>query len=211
MDERTFSKAISVLGGRHSLRILAALRDGEWRIASDVARGLDIHTTTASKHLQKMHELGFLDRRVRNAKTRKTFEYHLRSTRLTLELDMTRHREPVEEAMGFYTDFIAHTLRHARAMGWPGIEQKLAARLDVPRNGLKGALFTRILEGRTLKKIDELKSLFGQIAREIQDICGSAMGEVAASRLLERALEEASEGRGDIVHRFRLSEPLGVA
>lgn len=205
-----FSKAISVLGGEHSLRILLSLRDGEWRIASDVARNLKIHTTTASKYLKQMHEIGFVDRRVRKAKTRKAYEYRLGSARLMLELDMAPGREPVEEALGFYTDFITLSLQHARALGWPGVEQQMAARLDAPRNGLKAALFTRILQGGSLRTIDQLKTLFGQIATEMRGIGRSAMGDVATRRLLEAAYEEARDGREDLVRRFRLDEPLGV-
>ena len=64
MDEGSFSQAVSLLSGEHSLAILRYLAPGEWRIASDVSRALHIHTTTASKFLAGMHALGFLDRRV---------------------------------------------------------------------------------------------------------------------------------------------------
>ena len=37
------------------------------------------------------------------------------------------------------------------------------------------------------------------------------MGEMAASDLVESAYEEASEGKEELVRRFHLNKPLGVA
>src|SRR5437763_15429820 len=53
MDQQTFQQAIGPLSGEHSLSILRSLRDGHWRLSSQVARAPAFHTTTASKFLQR--------------------------------------------------------------------------------------------------------------------------------------------------------------
>ncbi|HKW43031.1 MAG TPA: hypothetical protein VJP06_02480, partial [Thermoplasmata archaeon] len=63
MDHQTFRQAILLLSGQHSLAIVRALRDGNWHLASEVARSLDIHITTSSKFLQRFAELGLAERR----------------------------------------------------------------------------------------------------------------------------------------------------
>src|SRR5437867_5366629 len=147
MDERAFSEAVKLLSGEHSLAILRYLATGEWRIASDVSRGLGIHTTTASKFLAGMHALGFLERRIRKSHTRSAFEYKVAGTRIALELELAGSSTPLREALDYYLDYVTNVLEKARRLGWPGIEGKLEARLEKGHGGLKEHLFTRILDG----------------------------------------------------------------
>src|SRR5436853_7435405 len=79
MDQQTFQQAIGLLSGEHSLTIMRSLRDGNWHLSSEVARTLDIHTTTASKFLQLVADLGLMQRQAHDSTT---FEYSLRSSHL---------------------------------------------------------------------------------------------------------------------------------
>src|SRR5213596_1694615 len=74
MDQQTFQQAIGLLSGEHSLTILRSLRDGNWHLSSEVARTLDIHTTTASKFLQRVADLGLVERQAHDSRT---FEYRV--------------------------------------------------------------------------------------------------------------------------------------
>src|SRR5438046_9309183 len=85
MDQQTFQQAIGLLSGEHSLTILRSLRDGNWHLSSEVARTLDIHTTTASKFLQRVAELGLVERQAHDSRP---FEYGLRFSPLRFDVDL---------------------------------------------------------------------------------------------------------------------------
>jgi transcription initiation factor IIE alpha subunit len=63
MKGEHFRATVEILAGGHGLPILRLLHEKGWSIASDVASDLEIHTTTASKYLTKLYEVGILDRR----------------------------------------------------------------------------------------------------------------------------------------------------
>ena len=208
MDEKAFSKAVVLLSGEHSIPILKFLASGEWRIASDVSRTLDIHTTTASKFLSGLHTLGFLERRLRKSRTRSAFEYRLATPRLALDLELGTGPGPLREATEFYLEYVSKVLGKARRLGWPGIAEKLEARLETNRNGLKEHLFTRIANGGGARGIDDLRTLFHEIHREFLDIASESMGRPTASRLLSGAADEARKGRAEVVDRYALRKVL---
>ena len=208
MEGRAFSQAVNLLGGEHSLPILKYLLAGEWRIASDVSRALDIHTTTASKFLAGMHALGFLERRVRKSRTRSAYEYRLTGTRITLDLELGSGPVPLREALTYYLDYVSAVLDKARRLGWPGIEKKLESRLETNQNGLKEHLFTRILDGGGARGMEELRTLFREITREFLSITTEAMGRATALRLLMGAADEARRGREALVDRYELRSVL---
>ena len=208
MDEKMFSKAVALLSGEHSLAILRSVASGEWRIASDVSRLLGIHTTTASKFLTGLHALGFLERRVRKSRTRSAFEYRLSSPRLALNLEFSPGPAPVNEAKDFYLDYVSKVLDKARRLGWPGIAEKLEARLEKNRGGLKEHLFTRIADGGVAGGMDDLRALLQQIHREFLEITSESMGRPTARRLLSGAADEARRGHADIVDRYGLRKVL---
>ena len=93
----------------------------------------------------------------------------------------------------------------------PAILTSRIGSLEAARNGLMEDVFAGIPKGGSLRTVDQLKRLYGQIAAEIRDLCTKTMGEMAASGLVEAAYEEASEGKEELVRRFRLNKPLGVA
>ena len=211
MEEKPFAHAARALSSDHGLRILSLLKNGRWQIASEVAHTLGIHTSTASKWLYELHRGGFLARRTRKAGTRKAYEYRLGSPHLTLELDLAESETPLEASLIFYTDFVTHAIELARRLGWPGLDKEILARLEAARNDLKEYIFAGIPKDGPLRTVDQLKRLYGQIAAEIRDLCTKTMGEMAASDLVESAYEEASEGKEELVRRFHLNKPLGVA
>src|SRR3972149_4201207 len=98
MDQQTFRHAVLLLSGEHSLSILKALRDGRWRLSSEVAKDLGIHITTASKFLQRLAELGLVEQRPHDART---FEDRIRATRHKPEEAREDNREPLREVVDF--------------------------------------------------------------------------------------------------------------
>ena len=208
IDEHAFSEAVALLSGQHSLPILRYLSAGEWRIATEVSRALRIHTTTASKFLGGMHDLGFLERRLRKSRTRGAYEYRLASHRITLDLEFVAGPEPLREALGFYLDYVSGVLAKAHRLGWPGIEDRLEARLERNRVGLKENLFTRILDGGGARGMDQLKALFREVHGDFLAVAGEALGGTTARRILAGALEEAQKGREDLVARYALRAAL---
>jgi DNA-binding HxlR family transcriptional regulator len=208
MDEKAFSEAIALLSGEHSLAILRSLASGEWRIATDVSRALDIHTTTASKFLSGMHTLGFLERRVRKSRTRSAFEYRLSATRLALDLDLSAGPAPIREATDFYLEYVTKVVEKARRLGWPGIAEKLEARLEKSRDGRREHVFNRIIEGGGARGMDELRMLFQEIHKEFLEIASESVGQPTARRLLSGVADEARKGRADIVDRYGLRKAL---
>jgi hypothetical protein len=208
MDEKSFTEAVALLNGEHSLSILRTLATGEWRIASDVSRVLHIHTTTASKFLSGMHALGFLDRRLRRSHTRSAFEYRFAAPRIALALELSEGPAPLREALDFYLEYVSNVLARGRRLGWPAIAEKLEARLDRDRNGSKEDLFERLLHGGGARGMEELRSVFRGIHGEFLQITSASVGTETARRLLSGAADEARKGREQIVDRYGLRKVL---
>jgi hypothetical protein len=93
MDDEEFIQAARVLSSDHGLRILRALSDDQWKIASEVSTNLEIHTSTASKYLTLLHKRGLLERRTRKTGRRSTYEYHLKRPTVSLEVDLSHGHE----------------------------------------------------------------------------------------------------------------------
>ena len=208
MDEKAFSEAVDLLSGEHSLPILRYLATGEWRIATDVSRALDIHTTTASKFLSGMHALGFLEGRVRKSRTRSASEYRLSTPRLALDLELASGPAPLQGAMDFYLEYVSKVLEKSRRLGWPGIAEKLEARLEKTRNGFKERFFTCLPDGSAASGVDDLRTLLREIHREFLEIMSESMGRPTARRLLQGAADEARRGRMELVDRYELRKAL---
>lgn len=208
MDEKSFSEAVALLSGEHSLAILRYLAGGEWRIASDASRALHIHTTTASKFLGGMHALGFLDRRLRKSHTRSAYEYRIASPRIALDLELAEGPAPLKEAMDFYLAYVSNVLERGRRLGWPAIAEKLEARLARDKTGSTEELFSRLLRGEGARGMEELRSMLQGIQREFLTITAASMGTDTARRLLSGAADEARKGHEEIVERYGLRKVL---
>ncbi|GEM_PF-1731749 len=208
MDEKSFSEAVALLSGEHSLAILRYLSGGEWRIASDVSRTLHIHTTTASKFLGGMHALGFLERRLRKSHTRSAYEFRIAGPRIALDLELTEGPAPVREALDYYLGYVSNVLERGRRLGWPAIADRLEARLGGDRSGPREELFARLLRGEGARGMEELRSLFQGIHGEFLAITSESMGTDTARRLLSGAADEARKGHEDVVDRYGLRRAL---
>lgn len=208
MDEKSFSEAVALLSGEHSLPILRYLSSGDWRIASDVSRALRIHTTTASKFLSGMHALGFLDRRLRTSRTRSASEYRIASPRIALDLELTEGPAPLQQALDYFLEYASNVLARGRRLGWPAVAERLEARLERNRDGSREDLCARILQGGGMRGMEELRSLFRGVHVEFLEITAASMGADTARRLLAGAADEARNGREDIVDRYGLRKVL---
>ena len=93
MNDEEFIRAARALSSDHGLRILKALSDERWKIATEISMSLGIHTSTATKYLTQLYQGGLLERRVRKTGNRFTHEYHLRSPKVMLGLDVSEIRE----------------------------------------------------------------------------------------------------------------------
>src|SRR3990172_7460297 len=109
MNTRDPRRALEALASEHGLPILRFLRGRGWTLASHVAESLQIHTTTASKHLAAFHEAGFLDRQAHAAR-RPTFAYRLPTPLIRIEFDLGSAANPdhvSEAAEGFLDALLA--------------------------------------------------------------------------------------------------------
>ena len=90
MKKEDMRRMLFVLGKEHCLDVMIYLYKNDWQTASQVARGLKIHIATAVKYLSELHELDFLDRRLKKGKTRESFEYQLKNPKINIELDISQ-------------------------------------------------------------------------------------------------------------------------
>jgi predicted ArsR family transcriptional regulator len=93
-------------------------------MASEVAEGLGVHTSTASKHLAAFYEAGFLDREAHAAK-RPTHAYRLRSPIIRLEVDLEERNAPAE-AREFAFAFAEALLAASHRVGGDRLMNSLA-------------------------------------------------------------------------------------
>ena len=90
MEKKDMRKMLFVLGKEHCLDVMINLYKNDWQTASQVARDLNVHIATAVKYLSELHELGLVDRRVKQGKTRESFEYQLKNPKIKIEFDISQ-------------------------------------------------------------------------------------------------------------------------
>lgn len=204
MDERGFRRAASVLSREHGIRVLRHLSSGEWRIASEVSRALNVHTSTVSNLLAPMYELGFLQRRVRSSTTRTTFEYRLPSTRIVLDLDF-KPTNVTEESAAYYTACIEHALARLERLGWPALVDRIVSHLGSSRDRIPADLSARFND----TKARGLKEYFSEVQRDLIALAAESIGRAAAVRLFDTAAKDARKGREELVDKLRLLPQSG--
>lgn len=89
-EEEDTVELMHLLSNDICIDILRSLYGKKWCIASDISGNLGIHTSTAQKYLSKMYDLGLLHRRIRECKTRSTYEYLLDTPKIHIEIDFAR-------------------------------------------------------------------------------------------------------------------------
>jgi predicted transcriptional regulator len=90
MKKEDMKKMLFVLGKEHCLDVMINLYKNDWQTASEVAGDLKVHIATAVKYLSELHELGFVDRRVKKCKMREAYEYQLKNPKIKIELDISQ-------------------------------------------------------------------------------------------------------------------------
>ncbi len=204
MDLKTFQQAATLLSGEYSLAILRELRDGRWRLSSDVARVLDIHVSTASRFLQRLGELGLVERRRRDART---FEYRVRSPRIQIEVDLTDESAPLREAVDFYVAYFAHLFRQIRELGMPKVQGDFEHALGQEHQELRSAVFQQMIEGSN-GGLDHLRDLMASLHRDLWEVCSQSLGKPSARKIFEAALQDAIGTHPDLAIRCGLARPL---
>ncbi len=204
MDLKTFQQAATLLSGEYSLAILRELRDGRWHLSSEVARVLDIHVSTASRFLQRLGELGLVERRRRDART---FEYRVRSPRIQIEVDLTDDSAPLREAVDFYVAYFAHLFRQIRELGMPKVEGEFEHALSQEHRELRSAVFRQMIEGSN-GGLDHLRDLMAGLHRDLWEVCSQSLGKPSARKIFEAALQEAIGTHPDLAIRCGLARPL---
>ncbi len=204
MDLKTFRQAATLLSGEYSLAILRQLRDGEWHLSSEVARVLDIHVSTASRFLQRLGELGLVERRRRDART---YEWRVRSPRIQIEIDLTDDSAPLREAVDFYVAYFQYLFREIRDLGLPNIEGTLERTLVAEHQELRSVVFEQMIEGSN-GGLDHLRDLMASLHRDLWDACSKSLGAPTSRRIFETALQEAIAVHPDLAVRCGLARPL---
>ena len=204
MDTETFREAATLLSGEYSLSILQQLRDGGWHLSSEIARGLNIHVSTASRFLHRLSDLGLVERRRRDSRTS---EYRVRSARLQLEVDLGDESSPLREAVDFYVAYFHYLFEEIRRLGLPGIEGDMERTLVAEHQELRSMVFEQMIEG-SQGGLDHLRDLMGSLHKELWDVCSQSLGPPTAKKAFEAALQEAIGVHPDLAVRCGLARPL---
>ncbi|MBI4416739.1 MAG: helix-turn-helix transcriptional regulator [Euryarchaeota archaeon] len=192
-------KALEALASEHGLPILRFLQGRDWTLASGVAEGLGVHTSTASKYLAIFHDAGFLERRPHPAK-RPTFAFRLRSPLIRLEFDLGERVES-PDAADLAKAFAGSLLDAAHKVGGARLASNLAGTL------FEGPDWRRALD-RRFRFAPDARTAMHILLQDARKACGDVLGPAAAGRLVRIALEDASEGRQDVVEALGLQEDV---
>lgn len=205
MDQRSFRRAAVLLSGDYALAILKAMRSGEWHLSSELARSLNVHTTTVSRFLQHLAELRFVERRAHDGRT---FEYRLPSSRISFDVDVADESGPMREAIDFYVTYFHTLFERIRHLGWASVEAEMQHRLTSDHEELRAAIFQQVLAGDD-RGVERLRDLVATLHRDIWSVCSTALGAAAAERVFKAALEEAVGAYPDLAVRCGLARSLG--
>lgn len=224
-----FKATVEILAGGHGLPILNLLHSKGWCIASDVASELDIHTTTASKYLLKLYEVGILDRRTRDCRTRKAYEYKLKSPKIFLDYDVNDDtKDDIVGVCTFYSQLLFEVIRKTEKIGWaminPAVEEAIEDIYE--RSGesicdiigyvdLKGgpASTTRnirkAIESKELRcTLVDMKQAFSLLFDRVLGLCREGVGASTAGRIVRLALKTMPKDIHALATEYELLEAL---
>jgi DNA-binding MarR family transcriptional regulator len=181
------------------------MKDGTWHLSSELAKDLNVHTTTVSKFLHHLADLHLVERRPHDSRT---YEYRLPSTQLSLEVDLADESGPLREAIDFYVTYFQTLFDRIRRLGWASVEAEMQHRLTVDHEELRAAIFQNVIAGDD-EGVGRLRELVAAVHRDIWAVCSKALGASAAERVFQGALREAVEAYPDLATRCGLARPLG--
>ena len=190
MNTRDPRRALEALASEHGLAILRFLRGRGWTLASHVAESLQIHTTTASKHLAAFHEAGFLDRQAHAAR-RPTFAYRLPTPLIRIEFDLAAAADPNQAAEAAEA-FLDSLLAAVQRVGGPRISEELVRGLLGGTDDWRRAL--RVRFGGT-----DARTTLDALIEDSRQTCARLVGATTAERLVRHALEDGFEGRRSLL------------
>jgi hypothetical protein len=197
MTRHESRRVLEALAGEHGLPILRFLHGRDWSLASEVAHGLSVHTSTASKYLDAFFKAGFLDRAKHVAK-RPTHAYRLKSPVIRLEFDLAERVGP-SESREFAFAFAEAFLGAAERLGGP----RLAASLVLSAWGAgdwRTGLETQFAaESHPRAGVD---AILRGARRAATDLLGASAG----GRLVRIAWSAAVAGREEFVASLGLAE-----
>lgn len=227
MNDEEFVRAAGVLSSDFGLRILRVFSDNEWRIASEVSSDLDIHTSTASKYLANLYKSGFLERRVRKTGRRSAFEYHLKSSKVHLELEICGDSkigafDAWQTCLEVFYQLIVHGIR----MGFlefadeaERLVQKLRSETGVEHlcfydarcniEVVKRLVRKRIEERRLDDNLSEVKETSRLVFSALRTLCEKRIGKIATERLFACVLSEIDQGQRSTCDELGLTEAFG--
>lgn len=188
---------LDALASEHGLPILRFLQGREWTLASEVAQGLRVHTSTASKYLVAFHEAGFLDRKA-HASRKPTHAYRLRSPIIRIEFDLAE-RVPPKEAREFAFAFADSLLEAAQRVGGTRLMASLAREAWGEENW-RPRLEQEFARGQRARAVVE------SILENARRACSRLLGAAAGGRLVRIAWSTAIAGRSDLVASLDLAE-----
>lgn len=206
MDSRSFRQAILALSSPDALSVLRAMRDGEWHLSSDLARDLDVHTTSVSKLLQHLASLHLVDQRPRSERAT---EYRLASPRVVLELDLADESGLLRQAIDFYVTYFHTLVDRINRLGVSSIESEIQREIASNHAELRAAIFNQMLSGDD-GGLPRLRDLAGSIHQSLWSVCLTALGRREAQRLFKAALREAVGAYPDLAVRSGLVQPLSL-
>jgi len=183
-------RALEALASEHGLPILRFLQGRDWTLASQVAEGLGIHTTTASKHLAAFHSAGLLERRDHPAR-RPTHAYRLLSPLIRIEFDLGEPAAGAGAAQAAEA-FLAALLEGATRVGGHRLADGLAEAL-FPEGEWRQALRRRVAAASSPR------TALDALVRDARRTCAEVVGGRTADRLIRLALEAGFEGRRDLL------------
>jgi DNA-binding transcriptional ArsR family regulator len=204
MDPATFRLAAALLSGEYSLVILRELRDGEWRLSSEVARALRIHVSTASRFLQRLSDLGLVERRPHDSRT---FEYRMRTPLVRLEIDLADDSAPLREAVDFYVTYFQLLFQEIRSFGSPTVVGEAERMLVSEHQQLRFVIFEQMIAGSN-GGLDHLRDLMAALHRDLWNVCSQSLGAPVASQIFQRTLQHAISTHPDLAIRCGLARPL---
>jgi len=212
------ARALSTDQGR---QILEKLADNGWYLASEIAREMDIHISTASKYLAILERSGVVEARDRPTARGSAVEYKLRSPVLQIVVDLRGARAEESSATEFALALIEKMATGAEKLGFRDVWTRMVSHLQVFLSKLSLDDDTIVRDKTGFKDMERviLEELNRAGSRDESEILGwvpifrSIQGELAerlspkiAHHLIDQAYRELEEAGFEVPHGLDLRQ-----
>ena len=179
MEKEDMRKMLFVLGKEHCLDVMICVYKNGWQTASQVARDLNIHIATAVKYLSELHELGFVNRRIKKGKTREAYEYQLKNPKIKIELDigqlMGKSFQPSNKPLVLFSILYTILLKSRKVVG-QSVDASVDGRFaDLKTNEKQVVKDSLMFEG----DLEDAKDIF------LKNLNGSTISEEKCNQVVE--------------------------